>query len=1710
MEDDHGVRILAAGIACALLHCAAPTSAQTWSETPLDNNWSTAANWNPATVPSSISALAVLGTSTLTNLSITSSLSLGTLRFEADADPFSLTISGSGTQVALFGAGVDNLSIATQPLITLQNGGLLAFNAVAGAGDAALTNDGGWLVFFGNSTADAANVITTNGGHTQFYDNTSAGNAHLTTEAGTVGGPETITEFYGNSNAGSATITTDAGGRTLLYDSSSAGSAVLIANAGGLTEFAGGATADNATVITNAGGRTEFADYATGDNATVITNAGGTFDISGLSAGWLSVGSIAGSGNYSLGDRTLEVSGHTNTTVSGNITGTGGVLIKTGSGALTLTGANTYSGGTTIEGGTLQGNTASLQGRIINNGSVIFDQSADGTYSGNMDGVGSLTKSGAGTLTLTGMTSYSGGTTIQDGALRGGLASLANNTSIVDNGHLIFDESGIGGYAGIISGSGSVAKEGAGRVDLLGTNTYAGGTFINAGTLAISADSNLGDASGGLTFNGGTLLLTNNVSTARDITLEAGGGTIFQTAAIGPTSTLSGEISGTGQLTKTGSGRLILTGANTYSGGTRVSQGSLAGNSTSLQGNISVTTAAANIIFDQATDGTYSGIVSGPGLFDKNGAGKLTITGAITNGSSVRINQGTLEIAAGASINKSTSSSITVGAMAADNGTLRVNGGTVNLTGTMFLGSSGTGALDVLNGGSVSTGGLYVGYNGTGSFTVAGGGSVNSGASFIASQVGSTGTATVTGTGTNWNSSSASLFVGNNGTGTLTVADGATVRSGSTGAGTVYLAYASGSAGTLNIGAGGAAGTIAAGTINGRLGTAATVNFNHTGTVAGGDYTFAPNLTGILHVNQIGTGTTILTGANTHTGGTTIDAGTLAISADSSLGNVSGGLTFGGGTLRTDGSVVSDRSVSLNAGGGIVNTNSFDSTLSGLISGTGDLTKTGTGTLTLSGTNTYAGGTSVSAGALRGNSASLQGTIVNDAAVIFDQTTDGTYSGPMSGSGTLTKSGTGTLMLNGTNTYSGGTIINSGTLSVSGNSNLGSAGSALTFGGGTLQTTSTFTLARDAMLNTGGGGFDVTTGHTLTLDGNIAGAGSLRKLGEGTLVLTAASNYSGGTTVVAGTLQGDTASLHGNITNNATLAFDQEIDGTYYGVISGTGALTKLGTGNLVLGGVNTYTGPTRIDRGTLSVNGALSSSVMVGSGARLGGTGTIGGAVTVGDGGTLSAGNSIGTMTIGGPLTIAAGSRLVVEADATGRADRIDVTGASSTATISGGTLRVEALGASDGFQRGTTYTVLTATGGVSGAFDAVSSNLPFLTPTILYDQRAVRLTLNRSDVLFSEVAETPNETSVASYLDAVVDDPGIRSLISGLEGLSSEQARSAFEQMGGDGLSGLSRISIADTARFQNMIATRLGTGGDSGLAFATDTPDRGGGAWVRVTGGRGSADPDDNAMGYRWDSTGTAAGIETRIGSRALLGGSLFYTRSDVNLDDATAGSATITTPQVLAYGSYTSSGTTDRWRRKLEYVQLRGSAGYATHQYDTQRRVAIGSNMTTARAAHDGQEVSAHGDVELVKDFGDFRVQALFGLRYSLLREAGYAESGSAANLDVNSRETQSVASTAGLRYVGHIFGNAALFDMRAMWNREFGDIQPTLSAGLADAVSDTRFTVDGAPLGRDSITVGAGLSGRIGNGVFLYADCQAELRSLGQTQQSIIAGVSYVW
>ena len=280
------------------------------------------------------------------------------------------------------------------------------------------------------------------------------------------------------------------------------------------------------------------------------------------------------------------------------------------------------------------------------------------------------------------------------------------------------------------------------------------------------------------------------------------------------------------------------------------------------------------------------------------------------------------------------------------------------------------------------------------------------------------------------------------------------------------------------------------------------------------------------------------------------------------------------------------------------------------------------------------------------------------------------------------------------------------------------------------------------------------------MSGVISGSGgSLVKVGSGTLTLTGANTYSGGTTVSAGTLQGTTTSLQGAIANNASVVFDQATSGTYAGVMSGTGGLTTQGGGAVTFSGTNTYSGPTTINSGAFNVSGSIASSVTVNnggvfnitgssiggvtvnSGGTLGGSGTIGGNVT--NSGTLAPGNVGTTLTVSGNLVHNSGATYQVSVNAAGQNSRVN---AGETATLNGGTVQVAAVSGS--YSPSTTYTIVNATGGLSGTFTNVSSNFAFLTPALTYDANNAYLTLTTN---FANNSQNNTQSTIGNVLNMI-----------------------------------------------------------------------------------------------------------------------------------------------------------------------------------------------------------------------------------------------------------------------------------------------------------------------------------------------------------------------
>jgi len=847
------------------------------------------------------------------------------------------------------------------------------------------------------------------------------------------------------------------------------------------------------------------------------------------------VGGIVIGGNVTFGQLSTVVPLASSTA---NLSFANNVSIGTGNRTLTIgnNGVQTFSG--IISGGTGGGITVDLAPGATT-GSIVFS-GANSYTGGTIVNAGILNVTGsladAGAITVSGGTYTVGANdtvgviTLSSGTINGTATLNGSSYSLTDSGTISAN----------LTGAGNISKSGSGVATLTGTSTTTGKTNVSAGVLSINSVLRLGTAPGVatadyLTMSGGTLRLTNTADltwgSTRGVTLA--GNATFDTTSPGAVSTISGNFAGAGNIFKTGPGTLALSGTgNNHTGNTTVTGGVF-----------SVTTSNA--------------LANAPGSFN---AAHMTLDG------------GTFQYDNSAGVvSLNAFRGITLGS---NNGTIDITGNTSNLTNTSVI--TGVGRLTKIGNGTLTLSGNNT-YSGSttvanGRLALSGSGSIPDGSAVNVS--GSTGVfdlSAISGSSETIGSlvsvSGSSVVLGNK-----------TLVAGGNNASTAIDGIISGSGGSL--------------TKNGN----GTMTLSAANTYSGGTTVTS----GILNV----------TGSLADTGAVTVNGGTYTVGANDTVGAV----TLSSGTINGGSTLTSNTSFSLTNNG----------TISASLAGTAVLTKTGAGTVLLSGASSYSGGTTVTTGILNvtGSLADTGAVTVNGGTYTvgandtvgavtlssgtidggstltsntsFSLTNNGTLSASLSGTAGLTKSGPGTATLSGTNSYTGSTIINEGTLSLT--------------GGFAIDDFSAVSLSN-------------TVGALLQVSG-MESIGSLS---------------GGGPT--GGNVQ---------LLSSATLTVGNATSTTYGGSVSGIGTLVKQGAGVLNLTGTSVHTGGTTVSAGTLLVNNTSGSGLVSGAivqdTATLGGSGSIDGFVTIQGGGTLSPGNSPDSISLPGGVGFLDNSTLIWE----------------------------------------------------------------------------------------------------------------------------------------------------------------------------------------------------------------------------------------------------------------------------------------------------------------------------------------------------------------------------------------------------------------------------------------------------------------------------------
>lgn len=986
----------------------------------------------------------------------------------------------------------------------------------------ALTIDGGRLAYNGPATTylgaiNGAGTFVKQGSSTFTLKGPISNTGGTIIEGGTLDLQlDQIRSYAGNiSGAGALLLDPNVGNATFTYT--------------GTATHTGGTTINGANLQIGDGGTTgSISGTLTGSNyATLTFDRSDAVTISNAISGFSGL-TNSGTGNVTL-DGSLAGLNFTNTI---NVTGAGSLIIgsafapnqmiKEGSGRLILAADTTAE--VSLRVGTLQigngGTSGTLSGNIIATSSptIRFDRSDDFSYNGSINGGVSLVQAGTNAVTLGGNIEFGSGSSL---TISGGKLVIGNGNNWT--------------LAQSISGTGTFEKVGSGFTTLAGASSFTGDTIISDGTLKIGTNSSLNgtatiasDATLSLT-NSSTLKIDisgagdlNNygIPTINGIVTNTGATTLYGGYALtlgdSRDFTYGSDTSGSGSLTKAGSGTMTVISTLGNTGDSIVSAGTLrignADTTGTLANSKTTVNGGATLEIDHSDDITAAGGITNNGTFTKSGTNKVTVMGAFENNDTTNISDGILALSTtsgAASLNGTIQGSGALEKLGSGtirlNGTAAYTGGTIVSEGTLELNTTSTLAGDISIASSAILG-FARGY--TFNNTITGAGGIQS---FTTSTVNLTGALSYTGLtnisagpiafNTSGDVTLSGPISGTNilrklGASTLTLSgDG----SGYTGSaelqgGTLMLASENSIAGEIRLD-GGTLSTDAAG----RSFSGSRVNVLSNSSIGGdgGDLTLGANTDlQISSLNttltKIGTNALVINHAGTFSGQVVINGGTIRLGAGGTLS--SGDLTVNtGGTfdVGTSNNVVHDFILD---GGNITGTSgTFDIANNGSI----DL-RSGTVSAILS--NTY-----------------------NHLA--------------------FTKSTSGTVTLSGMNTYDGRTEINAGTLAISSAANLGNGASSNTIllGGGTLESTSgtyslgtnrTITLTAASAIQSDAGTLTVdgrvtNGGKLLTLggEGNIAissiisGGGGLAKVGPGTLILSGSNSYSGNTTIQAGTVK---------------------------------------------------------------------------------------------------------------------------------------------------------------------------------------------------------------------------------------------------------------------------------------------------------------------------------------------------------------------------------------------------------------------------------------------------------------------------------------------------------------------------------------------------------------------------------------------------------------
>lgn len=1375
-------------------------------------------------------------------------------------------------------------------------------------------------------------------------------------------------------------------------------------------------------------------------NASVTQSGAGTVVIhNGVDGGYAGVIS----GAYDYGNAFIWNSGDTVISTVGNTTlvnhGGGGTLGALLNGDVTLgtgaTGSSSLTNGSEEFGNaTIMGSVtmADLDNTITNDGTITGNVDMTGTGV-NTYNAGSLGSSGDNGLHLPG--SQINGTGAPSGTVSGILHGLLANTP--DN---ILN----------LNGTGTSTLQAGSSIQNFGVvNKNDSGTWVLAATLdgGEGAVSTVNVTGGKLQANNadfvGSSATTVKLSDGTTLHFDGTSAGTFAGNIVDATNATSGQVLVTGPSTTT------LSGTNTYHGATTIDGGTLAtGSNGALSANSDLTiknagtliinnTVAVKSIFDGGTNGNTINLNgTGTSLTLSSGTWGLDTNTIIGDGTLIKTGTGNLTLDAPNAVNLSAP------------GTFVINDGTVTVAEANAIGA--TTAVQV-NSTATTTGVLNLNASDTiGSLAGTG---ANAQVNLASSAVLTTG-------GLNTDTTYAGHIAGAGslvkaGTGVMTLTGGNTYAGGTTVNGGSIVGFA----GT----------TASNGSLQGNIAIAlgASLGFDQNlSTIGNKSGTYAGQLSGAGFVTFLGNnaGILTLTGDNSGlTGQMNFYSGSIvSIGAANNVGT--GNLDFADGTLMSTADIALANTVSIGSGAsGTFNTASGTTlTLSNSVSDAGALVKTGAGTLLLSGFNSYSGGTTVSAGILKGGAGTgIQGDVLNNAQVHFTGSFQ-TYTGDMSGTGSVSVVDNSIIGFDGINTYTGSTTID--------------AGSELyAFSDGALAPQSAF----------------VVNGILGSFDG-----------GEGAITNTIGSLTGTGLVVIGGTL---------NVgANNTSTSFAGTIgSGGDFGIDSlnlnkiGTGTLTLTGADNTIVGnlGVNAGTlaisstggfisATTNVASGAiLSVDGTLTSpTVTVAAGGRLiGGIGTVPGNIVgaVTNNGTIAPGHSPGILAISGSYVQGSTGTYVAEVNGNGTTtvvagtdyDRIAVSGAPGTATLAG-TLQVVQNGGL--YVAGTNYDIITTTAGITGNFTSITGNVisPFITLSNAtasgggVQGNNYRLVVVRS--AYSTVATNPNQVAVATGLQGLVGATGTAATVTKIDNMTAAQAQALFNTSSPEPYGAYATALQDQGELFTRQVEGRLGEEVEDGKA----------GVWMTGYGQWADGKNRDFRTGSDHRIYGLAGGVDFAMGEGVRLGLAAGYSEDKVEyLQGNSAGKSK--SWQVGGYAGYNAGA-----------LELNAQVAYISGDINAVKTVTAGAGATlisgTASASTDGNLFKAIATVGYNLAGDNLKFTPYIGIDFTSGDINGFDEDGMGVlDLTVDQIVADRTDLVAGFRFSAPM-ANITPY-VNAAYRYDLKDDPRTVRAYF-NGLTGSAFSVTALESGRSRIDVDAGLSAKLGGSATVFVGYQGTFRN----------------